>query len=143
MTEIENTIENEEKLENEEELELELDEEFDGDEELDEDDEELSDDEVFATPLAKRMAENADLDLSTVEGTGTNGRIVKSDVEKAIEDSGRDDDEKGGALVLNNGNGASVVSSSNGSGAVYKDVPHSDAKKRNAENSQTQQALNI
>jgi pyruvate dehydrogenase E2 component (dihydrolipoamide acetyltransferase) len=38
---------------------------------------------VFATPLARRMAEQAGVDLSTVTGSGPNGRIVKADIEAA------------------------------------------------------------
>lgn len=38
-------------------------------------------DRVFASPLARRMAEQQGIDLSTVAGTGPNGRIVKSDIE--------------------------------------------------------------
>ncbi|MBV1836250.1 pyruvate dehydrogenase complex dihydrolipoamide acetyltransferase [Acetobacter estunensis] len=36
---------------------------------------------VFASPLAKRIAKDAGLDLSAIKGTGPNGRIVKKDVE--------------------------------------------------------------
>lgn len=43
-----------------------------------------SGDRVFASPLAKRLATNANFDLKGVQGSGPNGRIVKSDVEKAI-----------------------------------------------------------
>lgn len=39
---------------------------------------------VFASPLAKRMAEQAGLDLAQVQGSGPNGRIVKADIEKAL-----------------------------------------------------------
>ncbi len=38
---------------------------------------------VFASPLARRLAKDAGLDLSTVKGSGPHGRIVKSDVEAA------------------------------------------------------------
>jgi pyruvate dehydrogenase E2 component (dihydrolipoamide acetyltransferase) len=38
---------------------------------------------VFASPLARRIAESKGLDLSAVRGSGPNGRIVKADVEKA------------------------------------------------------------
>ncbi len=38
---------------------------------------------VFASPLARRIAEQAGVDLKTVKGTGPNGRIVKADVEAA------------------------------------------------------------
>ncbi|MCZ6464508.1 MAG: dihydrolipoamide acetyltransferase family protein [Proteobacteria bacterium] len=38
--------------------------------------------ELRATPVARRMAEEARLDLQGVEGTGSAGRITKSDVER-------------------------------------------------------------
>jgi pyruvate dehydrogenase E2 component (dihydrolipoamide acetyltransferase) len=38
---------------------------------------------VFASPLAKRLAEQSGIDLSGLVGSGPNGRIVKSDVEAA------------------------------------------------------------
>ena len=38
---------------------------------------------VFASPLAKRLAKEAGIDLSTVGGSGPKGRVVKSDVEAA------------------------------------------------------------
>ncbi|WP_269513641.1 pyruvate dehydrogenase complex dihydrolipoamide acetyltransferase [Brevundimonas subvibrioides] len=42
-----------------------------------------SGDRVFASPLARRLARDAGLDLSTLKGTGPHGRIVKADVEAA------------------------------------------------------------
>ncbi|GGJ24872.1 pyruvate dehydrogenase complex dihydrolipoamide acetyltransferase [Neoroseomonas lacus] len=41
-------------------------------------------DRVFASPLARRMAQQAGLDLAGLKGSGPNGRIVKSDVEAAL-----------------------------------------------------------
>ena len=38
---------------------------------------------VFASPLARRLAEQAGLDLGALKGSGPHGRIVKSDVEGA------------------------------------------------------------
>lgn len=43
---------------------------------------------VFASPLARRMAKQAGIDLSALRGSGPNGRIVRADVEAA---------QKGGA----------------------------------------------
>jgi pyruvate dehydrogenase E2 component (dihydrolipoamide acetyltransferase) len=40
---------------------------------------------IFASPLAKRMAEQAGIDLSQLEGTGPHGRIIKVDIERAIQ----------------------------------------------------------
>ena len=41
-------------------------------------------DRVVASPLAKRIAKDANLDLKAVKGSGPHGRIVKADVEAAI-----------------------------------------------------------
>ncbi|MBN9310166.1 pyruvate dehydrogenase complex dihydrolipoamide acetyltransferase [Devosia sp.] len=38
---------------------------------------------VFASPLAKRLARDAGIELSAISGTGPRGRVVKSDVEAA------------------------------------------------------------
>ncbi len=40
-------------------------------------------DRILVSPLAKRLAADKGLDLSTLKGTGPNGRIVKADVEGA------------------------------------------------------------
>jgi len=39
---------------------------------------------VFASPLARRLARQAGLDVESVKGTGPHGRIVKRDVERAL-----------------------------------------------------------
>ncbi|MFO1154135.1 MAG: pyruvate dehydrogenase complex dihydrolipoamide acetyltransferase [Rhodospirillales bacterium] len=39
---------------------------------------------LFASPLARRIAGEAKLDLAAVAGSGPRGRIIKADVEKAI-----------------------------------------------------------
>jgi pyruvate dehydrogenase E2 component (dihydrolipoamide acetyltransferase) len=36
---------------------------------------------IFASPLARRLAQQAGLDLSTIKGSGPHGRIIRSDVE--------------------------------------------------------------
>jgi pyruvate dehydrogenase E2 component (dihydrolipoamide acetyltransferase) len=41
-------------------------------------------DRIIASPLARRMAAQAGLDLAGVPGTGPNGRVVKADVEAAL-----------------------------------------------------------
>ena len=38
---------------------------------------------IVASPLAKRLAKQAGIDLSTLRGTGPNGRIVKADIDAA------------------------------------------------------------
>src|SRR5690606_22709874 len=39
---------------------------------------------IFASPLARRIARDAGIDLSAVSGSGPHGRVVKADVESAI-----------------------------------------------------------
>jgi pyruvate dehydrogenase E2 component (dihydrolipoamide acetyltransferase) len=39
---------------------------------------------IFASPLAKRMASQAGLDLAALTGSGPHGRIIKIDIEKAL-----------------------------------------------------------
>jgi len=40
-------------------------------------------DRVFASPLAKRLAKEAGIELSAISGSGPHGRVVKADVESA------------------------------------------------------------
>jgi pyruvate dehydrogenase E2 component (dihydrolipoamide acetyltransferase) len=39
---------------------------------------------TFSSPLARRLAKEAGLDIAQVSGSGPHGRVVKSDVEKAV-----------------------------------------------------------
>jgi len=41
---------------------------------------------TFASPLARRLAKEANIDLSAISGTGPKGRVVKADIEKAKKD---------------------------------------------------------
>ncbi len=43
---------------------------------------------VFASPLARRIAKDAGVDVSAVAGSGPHGRVVKADVEAAISSGG-------------------------------------------------------
>ncbi|WP_206453926.1 pyruvate dehydrogenase complex dihydrolipoamide acetyltransferase [Aurantimonas marina] len=44
---------------------------------------------VFASPLARRLAKDAGIDIGTVEGSGPHGRVVKTDVEAAAKGGAR------------------------------------------------------
>jgi pyruvate dehydrogenase E2 component (dihydrolipoamide acetyltransferase) len=39
---------------------------------------------IFASPLARRMAQQAGLDLAAITGSGPQGRVVKADIEMAL-----------------------------------------------------------
>ncbi|MFC3205142.1 pyruvate dehydrogenase complex dihydrolipoamide acetyltransferase [Aquamicrobium soli] len=47
-----------------------------------------SGDRTFASPLARRIAKDAGVDVAAVKGTGPHGRVVKADVEAAIAGGG-------------------------------------------------------
>ncbi|MGE4529218.1 MAG: biotin/lipoyl-containing protein, partial [Rhodospirillaceae bacterium] len=57
---------------------------------------------VFASPLARRIAAEAKLDLSRIAGSGPRGRIVKADVEAAKAHGGAEevDDDLAAAMAL-------------------------------------------
>jgi pyruvate dehydrogenase E2 component (dihydrolipoamide acetyltransferase) len=44
---------------------------------------------IFASPLARRIAKEAGLDLATIQGSGPHGRIVERDVRKAMQERPR------------------------------------------------------
>ncbi|WP_157019212.1 pyruvate dehydrogenase complex dihydrolipoamide acetyltransferase [Mesorhizobium xinjiangense] len=50
--------------------------------------EERKDGRVFASPLARRIAKDAGVDIAALSGSGPKGRVVKADVEKAISEGG-------------------------------------------------------
>jgi pyruvate dehydrogenase E2 component (dihydrolipoamide acetyltransferase) len=43
---------------------------------------------VFASPLARRLAKEAGLDLAALAGSGPHGRIIRRDIEAALKDGG-------------------------------------------------------
>ncbi|UIJ73744.1 pyruvate dehydrogenase complex dihydrolipoamide acetyltransferase [Aurantimonas sp. HBX-1] len=44
---------------------------------------------VFASPLARRLAKEAGIDVGSVSGSGPRGRVVKADIEAAAKDGGK------------------------------------------------------
>ncbi|CAF3372761.1 unnamed protein product [Rotaria sp. Silwood1] len=46
------------------------------------------DDRVFASPFARKLAEEKGIDLELVQGTGPNGRVTGEDVEKFVKEGG-------------------------------------------------------
>ena len=54
---------------------------------------------IFASPLARRLAKGAGLDLEAVTGSGPHGRVVKRDVETALQNGGARAQSKAGTAV--------------------------------------------
>lgn len=68
---------------------------------------------VFASPLARRIARDLNIDLSRLSGSGPNGRVLKADVEAA----GR------------SGTAAAGSAMAAPAGAAYEDIPHSNTRR--------------
>ncbi|XP_047341889.1 dihydrolipoyllysine-residue acetyltransferase component 3 of pyruvate dehydrogenase complex, mitochondrial-like [Impatiens glandulifera] len=49
-----------------------------------------TDDRIFASPLARKLAEDNKVDLSSVKGTGPDGRVVKADIEEYLASRGKE-----------------------------------------------------
>ncbi len=75
---------------------------------------------VFASPLAKRIAADKGIDLSSITGSGPKGRIVKADVEKV----------KAG-VVSSVATGAAAASMP--SDAEFEVIPHNNIKRITAQ----------
>ncbi len=82
-------------------------------------------DRVFATPLAKRIAQDKGIDLKNVKGTGPNGRIVKADIEGA----------KAGTTPSAASSSSAVAPALSGDekvnafGQIYTEIPNNNIKK--------------
>ena len=63
---------------------------------------------IFASPLAKRIAKRRDVDLSLVNGSGPNGRILKAD----IENFNNNKDLLQNEIISNNNNSELIKNSS-------------------------------
>ncbi len=83
---------------------------------------------VFASPLARRIAEQKGVDLKSVQGSGPHGRIVKADVDNAKTSPSP-------SIPLPEGRGKSVVSGPDAKqladmlGMDYMEIPNNNIKK--------------
>jgi pyruvate dehydrogenase E2 component (dihydrolipoamide acetyltransferase) len=79
---------------------------------------------IFASPLARRMAKQAGLDLGTLKGSGPNGRIVKADIEAALQKPAQAAPQPAAAAAP-----APVSRSATPVTAPHRLVPHSSMRK--------------
>jgi pyruvate dehydrogenase E2 component (dihydrolipoamide acetyltransferase) len=81
-------------------------------------------DRVFASPLAKRIASQAGIDLSAVVGSGPHGRVVKADVERAVA-GGTAPAKRAPAQAP----AAPIVAPQDPGGPAYTDTPHTGIRR--------------
>ncbi len=84
-----------------------------------------SGDRVFASPLARRIAEQKGVDLKSVKGTGPHGRIVKSDVENAKAGGSVSQDQR--SVSISSGPDAKQLADM--LGMEYTEIPNNNIKK--------------
>ncbi|KAK9923680.1 hypothetical protein M0R45_032087 [Rubus argutus] len=77
-----------------------------------------SEDRIFASPLARSLAEEHKVPLSSIKGTGPDGRIVKADIEEYLASGGKQVSE---AAPKAKGAAAPALD--------YTDIPHSQIRK--------------
>ena len=80
-------------------------------------------DRIFASPLARRMASQAGIDLSALKGSGPNGRIVRADIEAAQKGAPAPAIAPAPAPAVRAPAPAAAI------GAPHKLVPHSSMRK--------------
>jgi pyruvate dehydrogenase E2 component (dihydrolipoamide acetyltransferase) len=88
-----------------------------------------SDSRIFASPLAKKIAEDKGINLSQVKGSGENGRIVKSDVENFT------------VASVPNATAASSVATSQATSTVKPFVPAGETFQEEIKNSQMRKTI--
>ena len=76
---------------------------------------------IFASPLARRMAEQSGLELASIAGTGPKGRIVKVDIEAAL--------AGGGAPPAVAASAAAPAAAPSAAIGPYEDLPTSKMRK--------------
>ena len=86
---------------------------------------------AFVSPLAKRMAQQAGIDLKSVRGTGPHGRIVKADIDSVLSGSPRPaaPPTQGVSTRMPAVAPAGVYLPSTGGMPPYEEVPHSNMRK--------------
>lgn len=73
-------------------------------------------DRIFASPLAKKLAEDHNVPLSSIKGTGPDGRIVKADIEDYLASQSKESP-------------VSARKASEGVGLDFSDIPHTQIRK--------------
>ena len=76
---------------------------------------------IYASPLARRLAREAGVDLMAVTGSGPHGRIIRSDIDKAKTSGGR-------GLTRTMPGGGQAVTASSGQAVAAFVVPMADDK---------------
>jgi pyruvate dehydrogenase E2 component (dihydrolipoamide acetyltransferase) len=81
---------------------------------------------IFATPLARRLAEEKKIDLKAVKGSGPHGRIVKSDLDNV---GSRGEASPAKSVLVPALSGPNAKTLADAYGMTYKELPNNNIKK--------------
>jgi pyruvate dehydrogenase E2 component (dihydrolipoamide acetyltransferase) len=98
---------------------------------------------IFASPLARRIAANKRIDLSSLSGTGPRGRIVKSDVENAKPGAAKPAIAPAAGAVSGAGIGVAALPDARMfyKAGEYEEIPHDSMRKAIAKRLTSAKAL--
>ncbi|MBI1301184.1 MAG: pyruvate dehydrogenase complex dihydrolipoamide acetyltransferase [Alphaproteobacteria bacterium] len=82
---------------------------------------------VFASPLARRIAADKGIDLSTIKGSGPHGRIVKEDIEGAKAGASSQKSPVASSPSATSNYDANIKT--NEYGMAYKEIPNNNIRK--------------
>ena len=83
---------------------------------------------IFASPLARRLAKENDLDLETIKGSGPNGRIIEKDIERVKAD-GPDIKPEAGTDDAARPQDKAAAGEAPGREGAWEEVKHSGVRK--------------
>ncbi|HBC53705.1 MAG TPA: pyruvate dehydrogenase complex dihydrolipoamide acetyltransferase [Alphaproteobacteria bacterium] len=84
---------------------------------------------IFASPLARRIAAQNDLDLALLDGTGPNGRIVKRDVEAALESGVAEKPQEAKSAPAEKAEGKAAAAPLPFAEGSYEEIKHTPMRK--------------
>ena len=84
---------------------------------------------LFASPLARRIAAQNDLDLALLDGTGPNGRIVKRDVEAALESGVAEKPQEAKSAPAEKAEGKAAAAPLPFAEGSYEEIKHTPMRK--------------
>lgn len=82
---------------------------------------------IFASPLAKRLANEKNIDIASVQGSGPRGRVIKADIENYKGGTSQKPASNSSAPPLAKGQDAQMLA--NAYGMEYEAIPNNNIKK--------------
>ena len=76
---------------------------------------------IYASPIAKRLATKAGLDISQIQGSGPHGRIIKNDIKQLL--------DQNNIIKYKNLKNPNIIDKNDSQILDFKEIPHSKMRK--------------